>query len=61
MALAKVYDSEDTLMVPIAIKGSDRLSQLLFDAIVGKGVEDSVLLVTLADDIDNARTAAGLE
>lgn len=66
MALAKVYDTQDTLMVPIDAEGSDSLSEMLRDAAavlstIGPLVLHSAPLRDLAAAIDDARTAAGLD
>jgi hypothetical protein len=61
MALAKVYDTEDTLMVPMGVDESEDAVKLLkavsaaTQGIVGK------LLLDLASTITEARTAAGLD
>jgi len=67
MALAKIYDTADTLMVPMDLDATDSLSEYLIgaacmlDNATHVGAESAAkALRKLADDIDNARTAAGL-
>lgn len=63
MALAKVYDTEDTLMVPIDAEMAKDMSSLL-KATARTAGEHSIIAAffnELASSIDNARTAAGLD
>lgn len=59
MALAKVYDTSDTLMVPLDLEGTEGLSDLLYK--VADVVADPGPLRNLADAIEDARVAAGLD
>lgn len=66
MALAKVYDTVDTLMVPLDLDGTEGLSELLRDAAAVLATlppmsGHSEPLRNLADAIDDARIAAGLD
>ena len=67
MALAKVYDSEDTLMVPLDLDGTEGLARALYEsAAVLETVSPLLLgdnadaLRNLADAVTDARVAAGL-
>lgn len=63
MALAKVYDNVDTLMVPIDLVRSADMSALLKATATTAGKHSIIAKYfnELADDIDNARIAACLE
>lgn len=67
MALAKVYDSEDTLMIPLDLEGTEGLATALYEsAAVLETVSPMLLgdnadaLRNIAHAVTNARIAAGL-
>lgn len=67
MALAKVYDDSQTLMVPLDLDGTEGLSAFLYTAAARAensydktGEAEAEALRNLADAIDDARISAGL-
>jgi hypothetical protein len=62
MALAKIYDTAETLMVPVDTDRAVAMSRALASAIcLVKGSEAIAALAELEEAVDNALTAAGID